>query len=379
MSKQMCPLSVVAVFLVSMLLLAFPGKARSQVSDQPDTPFKLATFEATGAIRIGILVQADQEKLMDLHEANAYVTRQVGLSIVSIPKEMRALIEQVTHGVSNRMYMIQTTWDGGTDCRVRDLPFIFSPDDVSIKAPIKYPPTTCLRRPANYRPIGTRWRHSAIGQARDSPPVEWDVDAERPYFVAKSPPSTSSSGRTVLRSPRGRQHRLGGAELAIIKYRPATLPWRNAHDYVFGYSIVFDVSRRGGSGLKPINRMFPGPNWFNGKSSDRAAPFGPYIVPKEFIQHDDLEIRTWVNGVIKQDSNTSYMIYDEAHMIRYLTSVQALYPGDVIATGTPDGVGRARNPPEYLKPGGRGGNGDRGHWKACYPHVSQTLSRVIEG
>ena len=142
------------------------------------------------------------------------------------------------------------------------------------------------------------------------------------------------------------------AELAIIIAKPAlNLTLEDAHDYVFGYSIIYDVSRRGGTGRRPANSMFPGVNWFRGKSSDRAAPFGPYIVPKEFIEGDNLRITTRVNGVTKQDGNSKDMIYPEAHLIRFLTSVLTLYPGDVIATGTPDGVGSARNPPEFLKPG----------------------------
>ena len=353
-----------AVLLISAALwMITPGTARSQVSDQPDTPFKLATFEATGTIRIGMAVQASQadragqtdqagqagqEKLMDLHEANAYVTRQLGLPVVSIPKEMRTLIEQYD-AVSNRMYTIANYMGAENRLSNPDLPFVFDPENVSFKAPIKYP-YNLLAAAANYRAHADEMEESAIGGAGFTA-VEVDVDAEEPYFFAKSPRSTIIDPGEPYYVPKD-VNIDWEVELAIIIGRPALdLTLENAHDYVFGYSIIFDVSRRGGSGLKPINRMFPGPNWFNGKSSDRAAPFGPYIVPKEFIQHDDLEIKTWVNGVIKQDSNTSYMIYDEAHMIRYLTSVQTLYPGDVIATGTPDGVGRARNPPEYLQPG----------------------------
>lgn len=336
---------VTAVLAAIMLLLVFPGSARSQVSDQPDTPFKLATFEATGTIRIGMSVQ---DRLMDLHEANAHVTGQLDLPIVSIPKEMRALIEQYD-AVSTRMYTIANYMGAEDRLSNADLAFVFDPVDVSIKAPIKYP-YNLLAAAANYRAHADEMEESAIGGAGFAA-VEVDVDAEEPYFFAKSPRSTIIDPGEPYYVPKD-VNIDWEVELAIIIGRPALdLTLENAHDYVFGYSIVFDVSRRGGSGLKPINRMFPGPNWFNGKSSDRAAPFGPYIVPKEFIQHDDLEIKTWVNGVIKQDSNTSYMIYDEAHIIRYLTSVQTLYPGDVIATGTPDGVGRARNPPEYLKPG----------------------------
>jgi 2-keto-4-pentenoate hydratase/2-oxohepta-3-ene-1,7-dioic acid hydratase in catechol pathway len=75
-------------------------------------------------------------------------------------------------------------------------------------------------------------------------------------------------------------------------------------------------------------------------------------VPKEFLpNHANLRITTKVNGVLKQDGNSKDLIYDEAHIVRYLSGVMTLYPGDVIATGTPDGVGAAREPREFLKPG----------------------------
>ena len=98
--------------------------------------------------------------------------------------------------------------------------------------------------------------------------------------------------------------------------------------------------------------MFPGPNWFSGKSRDKSAPFGPFIVPKEFAPNPPhFHIVTKVNGVVKQDGNTANLIWDEAHMVRYLSSILTLYPGDVISSGTPDGVGAGRRPPEFLKPG----------------------------
>jgi 2,4-diketo-3-deoxy-L-fuconate hydrolase len=120
---------------------------------------------------------------------------------------------------------------------------------------------------------------------------------------------------------------------------------------VFGYSIMYDVSDRGGTG-RPTTGMFPGAYWFRGKSRDKAAPFGPLIVPKEFLpSRPTFRIVTKVNGVVKQDGNTEHFIWDESHMIRFLSSILTLYPGDVISTGTPDGVGAGRKPPEYLKPG----------------------------
>ena len=75
-------------------------------------------------------------------------------------------------------------------------------------------------------------------------------------------------------------------------------------------------------------------------------------MPKEFVANPaSFHIVTRVNGVVKQDGDTKNFIWDEAHMLRYLTSILTLYPGDVISSGTPDGVGAGRKPPEFLKPG----------------------------
>ncbi len=96
--------------------------------------------------------------------------------------------------------------------------------------------------------------------------------------------------------------------------------------------------------------MVPGPNWFDGKSTNRGAPFGPYIVPKEFLpNHANLRLVTKVNGVVKQDQTTADLIWNEANLIRYTSSILMLYPGDVIATGTPSGTGAERG--EFLKAG----------------------------
>ena len=76
------------------------------------------------------------------------------------------------------------------------------------------------------------------------------------------------------------------------------------------------------------------------------------ILPKEFAPNPPhFRIVTKVNGVVKQDGNTKNLIWDEAHMVRFLTSTLTLYPGDVISSGTPDGVGAGRKPPEFLKAG----------------------------
>ena len=347
-------------FLAAMLcLVLMAGSVQAQVSDQPGTPFKLATFEATGTLRIGISVQ---DRLMDLHEANAYVEKQFDLPVMSIPKKMLTLIEEYD-SISNRMYTIANYM--GSESRLADagLAFVFDESRVDFKAPIKYP-YNLLAAAANYKshaqemsgpppggPPSGGQRQGGGGGWGGFSAREVDVDNEDPHFFAKSPRSCIIDPGAPFYIPKDINIDWE-AELAIIMGRPALdLTLENAHDYVFGYSIIYDVSRRGGTGRRPANGMFPGVNWFRGKSSDRAAPFGPYIVPKEFITHDNLRIQTRVNGVTKQDGNSKDMIYDEAHMIRFLTSVLTLYPGDVIASGTPDGVGSARNPQEFLKPG----------------------------
>jgi 2-keto-4-pentenoate hydratase/2-oxohepta-3-ene-1,7-dioic acid hydratase in catechol pathway len=190
------------------------------------------------------------------------------------------------------------------------------------------------------------------GSPQQKAALEADQDKEDPVFFAKSPRSCIIDPDEPYTMPPGRNIDWEG-ELAIIIGKPAfNVAEAKAHDYVFGYSIMYDLSDRGGTGRRPLTGMFPGPNWFAGKSGDRSAPFGPFIVPKEFLpNYRELRIVTKVNGEVKQDGNTKNLIWDEAHMVRYLTSILTLYPGDVISSGTPDGVGAGRKPPQFLKPG----------------------------
>jgi 2-keto-4-pentenoate hydratase/2-oxohepta-3-ene-1,7-dioic acid hydratase in catechol pathway len=332
------------------------------VSDRPDTPFKLATFEAGGKTRLGMLV-AGTERLLDIAQANARLERAERLSPVAIPADMRSLIEEYPR-VSSRLYQIANFYKSaplGDD-------FSFPVAAAAIKAPIKYP-WNLVAAAANYKshaqemsrpaPGADASPGAAAGPGPAGPPpprggfqaVDVDVDAEDPHFFAKSPRSCIIDPGEPFHIPPGRNIDWEG-ELAIVIGKTArAVSLDAAHDHVFGYSILYDVSDRGGEG-RPLNKMFPGPSWLRGKSIDRGAPFGPYIVPKEFLPgHANLRITTKVNGVIKQDGNSKDLIYDEAHMVRFLTGVMTLYPGDLISTGTPDGVGAARNPREFLRPG----------------------------
>lgn len=116
-------------------------------------------------------------------------------------------------------------------------------------------------------------------------------------------------------------------------------------DYVAGYCVINDVSEREfqleGTG-----------QWVKGKSSDTFGPTGPWLVTKDEVGDvQNLSIWLEVNGERLQDSSTSFMVYDVAYLVSYLSKFFTLYPGDVISTGTPPGVGLGFNPPRYLKAG----------------------------
>lgn len=118
----------------------------------------------------------------------------------------------------------------------------------------------------------------------------------------------------------------------------------NALEHIFGYTVINDLSARD----IQLNHK----QYFLGKSIEGGCPIGPVIVTKdEIADPQNLKIACRVNGVTKQDSNTSYMLFNIAEIIATLSRAMALEVGDIIATGTPSGVGFARNPPEYLHPG----------------------------
>jgi 2-keto-4-pentenoate hydratase/2-oxohepta-3-ene-1,7-dioic acid hydratase in catechol pathway len=118
-------------------------------------------------------------------------------------------------------------------------------------------------------------------------------------------------------------------------------------DYIFGYTIENDVSDRGGRG----DTRF-GTDWLIGKSHDTFAPMGPFIIPKEFVANPQkLPVKVVTNGKLFQEGNSSQMVHDVYEQVAYASNILTLQPGDVIATGTPPGVGSARKPPVYLKGG----------------------------
>jgi 2-keto-4-pentenoate hydratase/2-oxohepta-3-ene-1,7-dioic acid hydratase in catechol pathway len=135
-------------------------------------------------------------------------------------------------------------------------------------------------------------------------------------------------------------------ELAVILgKRGKNVPEEKAMEHVFGFCVINDTTAR------DVQQKKHGGQWFKGKSLDGHGPLGPWIVTAGGFPYDDLHLMTRVNGVVKQDASTRQMYFKVPKIIAELSLGLTIEPGDIIATGTPPGIGHARKPPEYLKPG----------------------------
>jgi 2-keto-4-pentenoate hydratase/2-oxohepta-3-ene-1,7-dioic acid hydratase in catechol pathway len=166
-----------------------------------------------------------------------------------------------------------------------------------------------------------------------------------PTFFTKAPTAIAAPDETLVLSAAVSREYDWEAELGVvIGMRCRDVAEAHALDVVAGYTCVNDVTARD---LQRAHRQ-----WFKGKSLDHTCPLGPWIVTADEIPDPQaLDIALRVNGVTKQHSNTGQMIFGVKALIASLSRGMTLEPGDVIATGTPDGVGFARTPPEFLKDG----------------------------
>jgi 2-keto-4-pentenoate hydratase/2-oxohepta-3-ene-1,7-dioic acid hydratase in catechol pathway len=166
----------------------------------------------------------------------------------------------------------------------------------------------------------------------------------RPLLFAKTANAIAGHGHHVRR-PAGSQQLDYEAELAvIIGKRCHRVLAANALDYVAGYCCVNDISAR--------DFQFADGQWYRGKSCDGFGPLGPYLVTKSEIPDSrGLAIRCRLNGTTVQDSTTANLYFGVPELVEFISSYFTLEPGDVIATGTPPGVGFVRKPPIFLQDG----------------------------
>ena len=136
------------------------------------------------------------------------------------------------------------------------------------------------------------------------------------------------------------------AELGVVIGRGGRgIAKARAYDHVFGYTIINDVTARDLQGLHK--------QWFLGKSLDTFCPMGPWLVTADEVEPENLTVKCWVNDELRQNANTRDLIFDIPTLIETLSAGMTLRPGDVIATGTPVGVGIGFTPPKFLQRGDR--------------------------
>jgi 2-keto-4-pentenoate hydratase/2-oxohepta-3-ene-1,7-dioic acid hydratase in catechol pathway len=169
---------------------------------------------------------------------------------------------------------------------------------------------------------------------------------ELPTMFCKYPSSVIGSGADIRWSTSLTDQVDYEAELAVVIGKTArNVDAEVAYDYIAGYMNCNDVSARD-------LQFKPGDQWLRGKCLDTFCPLGPYLVTRDEIPDPhQLSIQCRVNGEIRQDSSTREMIYDIPYLIEYLSEAFTLLPGDIIATGTPHGVGAFRDPPIWLQAG----------------------------
>ncbi len=185
----------------------------------------------------------------------------------------------------------------------------------------------------------------AIGRNYADHAAEGGSDLPKAPLLFNKLPNSLNAHNLPIMLPRISEQVDYEAELAVVIGSRATrVDEARAFDYVFGYSLINDVSAR--------DLQFGDGQWTRGKSLDTFAPLGPFITTRDEVQDvQSLKIEGLLNGQVMQTSNTSKMIFKVAHLVSYLSQGITLEPGDVIATGTPDGVGIFRKPPVLLKPG----------------------------
>jgi 2-keto-4-pentenoate hydratase/2-oxohepta-3-ene-1,7-dioic acid hydratase in catechol pathway len=188
--------------------------------------------------------------------------------------------------------------------------------------------------------------HFAEGKAFRGASAPQEVP-EHPALFSKSPAAVVGPDAPVRHPGQHSVELDWEAELAVvIGTEGRDIAEARALDHVFGYTIGNDVS------VRDVQRMRHGGQWFKGKSFDTHCPLGPWIVTADEIPDPQvLAISSRVNGETKQSSNTKHMVFTVARIIAELSAGMTLEPGDVILTGTPSGVGFARKPPEFLRPG----------------------------
>jgi len=325
---------------------------------QAPAPFKLGTFQRPQAPQtpfVGVVVGTT---VVDLRAAYAAIGTP---ALRNAPADMKDLIARYDQGVrAGILEVLAAVRRAGA----RRPAYVLDLAALKVLPPIMYP-TTMMNVAVNYAEHDIEMARVRDGALNPTPtaglappgttsaPGIWERrEGDKrwnPFMFLKAAGAIVADGEAV-RIPPKRTLIEWECELGVVIGRPTTAAAVDrAMDYVFGYTLENDMSDRGGRG-----DMRFGQDWLVGKSHDTFAPLGPFITPKEFVADPGkLTVRFLLNGEQLQEGSTSQMIHTIQEQIAYGSSILSLRPGDVIATGTPPGVGSARTPPVLLKAGDR--------------------------
>lgn len=286
---------------------------------------RLVTYTFRGVTRLGAM--NGEAEVIDLARAGA-----LRAAATPVPDDMLALLGRGEAALANARRAlgdgIELTQRDRPQAVERGIVFGMGEPGFALEAPIRRPPKVLA--------IGLNYRDHAAESKQEIP--------KQPVVFAKVP-TCITGHRMPIRCPRvSRAVDWEGEFCFVIGRRARYVQAADALRYIAGYTIGNDVSVR--------DWQFHSPTWMMGKGFDTHGPLGPYLVtPEEAGDIARLEIKTWVNGELKQNSNTAELIFNPGAIIEYLTKAFTLEPGDVVFTGTPAGVGASRRPPEWLKAG----------------------------
>lgn len=246
-----------------------------------------------------------------------------------LPNTMLEFIDMGTDGINKATTLINTaTKEQLEECSI---PLV----NATLLAPIPKP-----RK--NIFGIGLNYTEHVAESART---LDTSKDLpQQPVIFSKPPTTVTGTNTNIIHNQKITQQLDYEVELAVILGKGGkNIPKAKAMDHVYGYTVINDISardcRRSGQ-------------WIVSKGQDTFAPMGPVLVTRdEIADPHNLNLRLTVNGVEKQNSNTKFMLFNIADLIHDLSTVFTLEEGDIIATGTPAGVGAGRDPQEFMWPG----------------------------
>lgn len=327
---------IIALLTVS---LASPAYVAAQ-----DTPFKLGTFEDNGEVFVGLVL--DDSLVVNLPAANSAIAG----ARAEIPADMHGMIAAYDT-LRPRLGRIAdaAAAAGSAAAWASDL------SDVKILPPIR--PNILYNSAANYAAHAAEmarlegaWTEAQV-EVPDPMPGVWEREEgdirQNPYVFLKMASTVIADGEAI-RIPPQRPNLDWECELAaVIGTSASRVSPDDAEDYIFGYTLENDVSDRI---FRGDGRM--GSDWFLMKNHDTFGPLGPFIVPKEFISDPHaLEQTLTLSGTVMQESNTGFMTHDTFDMVSYVSHITTMQPGDIVAMGSPAGVGTARETPVYMSDG----------------------------